>query len=59
MDWEKVAASLENEYHSLKERADYAFGGDFATQREMRTRAMIAFMLADALRAGIVRDDKK
>ena len=52
MNWEKVADSLSEEFESLVQRAN-AFRGDAEVQREMRTRAQIARMLSDALRAGM------
>ena len=57
MNWEKVADSLSEEFESLVERAN-AFHGDAEVQREMRTRAQIARMLSDALRAGIDQSGK-
>lgn len=57
INWEQVAAWLDNESRSLRDRAPSAFPNDFAAQREMLTRAAIFGTFADALRAG-ARDDR-
>lgn len=59
MDWAKVAQSLEDECQALNERASSAFSADFEAQREMRTRAQIARMLAEALRAGMAEPRRR
>lgn len=53
MDWAKVVNALRDNAAAVRDSAEAAFQNDPMTRLEMRHRAAIGFMLADALSAGL------
>lgn len=52
MDWQKVGQYLDDEWYRLHQRAD--MGNDSAEdRRDIRNRAQIFRVLAEAIRAGL------
>lgn len=55
MNWLMVIGFLREEAERIRLNASSAFPNDFETQKEMRSRAAIADMLARALYEGTIK----